>query len=266
MDRKLGLPLDRAIAAAERLVQELTNLVAIGMGDKRIAYMGFVDSATAYLGDAFERASVEHFLLTDRYWEIARSVSPAPDARIYFPEVDARRRDGEELLSQLRGTNARLSPHLGSFLVLDTNMFLHCQYFREVQWAELTDPEPARIAIPSVVIEELDTLRWSARAERVRRTSRTVLRDLERVFASGDGPVSIDERVTVEIIIDPAKHIRASTPDEEIIRCCLFLQDVCGRATLITEDLAMRLRGRMMGATVRRAPESWRLKEGASDS
>jgi hypothetical protein len=80
-----------------------------------------------------------------------------------------RLKDVENLLARVKARKARITGCPGHVLMPDASVFLQCKYFRDPPWGTLTLPYSARLAVRSLVVEQLDGLK--ARVGHVARTT-----------------------------------------------------------------------------------------------
>jgi predicted ribonuclease YlaK len=156
-----------------------------------------------------------------------------------------------------------------AYLVLDTSFYIqHPVKVEEVDFSEMLQSGTAevRILVPMAVIDELDGLkqqksgqaRWRAGYtlavldERLHQ-GRGVLRaaqlsgDLISLELNGTGKVS------VEILFDPADHVRLPIMDDEIVDRARAVQTIAdGVVALVTYDTGQAMRARNAGLLVRK--------------
>jgi rRNA-processing protein FCF1 len=264
MQRRTERPLGRTIEVIDEVRRQLQNLRGGAPGTRgwRFDYVRWAADTERALTEVFVRRDVEAFLYTPRYWEIWRTSEPPDDfPRLFFGEVEARVAELDELIEQLKSLHRRIAGHEGRILVPDTNVFLHCTFFRDAPWRDLTEGQHARVVVPLLVLEQLDRNK-TARSQRVAERARAVLRALEDLGVADDGPVELLGRGTIEILVDEPRHIRAPVDDEEIVEVVRYLGQTAGApALLVTGDLGMLVRARALGVPTARVPEQWRLAD-----
>lgn len=150
--------------------------------------------------------------------------------------------------------------------VLDPSAFHEFDRFWLADWASATEANPphvpltnmpVRLVVPLVVVGELDSQKRHP-SGKVRATARDVLRhlrELKRVSTDEVADVlQLDDRVTVEILLDPDGHIRLPDNDAEIIDRAHFLRSLLPpgrRLILVTGDVSMEFRAESRALEVR---------------
>jgi predicted ribonuclease YlaK len=151
-------------------------------------------------------------------------------------------------------------PKDGLAVVVDTNVFLHREFFKDSDWPRLVGAKEVRLVIPLVVVEELDAQAYKSQANATR--ARKVLRafrELESGAATPEAPVRVRDSVTLQFLMDPAGHERSSNHDEEILDRTEHLGTLVDVAKLrvATMDVSMQLRASLRGlSTLVLEPES----------
>lgn len=69
------------------------------------------------------------------------------------------------------------------FALTDTNVFIHYEFFKNVDWAEELGAREVTLVIPPVVLEELDKRKWAG-TRREKERAKTV-----PACAQGAGPL-----------------------------------------------------------------------------
>jgi hypothetical protein len=166
------------------------------------------------------------------------------------------------ILNQVKGFVMRP----GRVAVLDTSAFHEFDRFWVADWAKVTEADrpyasvpglPVRLVVPLVVVEELDAQKRHPHGK-VREAARDILRhlrDLPRVSTDAFADVlRLDDRVTVEILLDDRAHIRLPVNDAEIIDRAVYLRSVfpaSARVILVSGDLSMEFRAAGAGLEAR---------------
>jgi hypothetical protein len=237
-------------------------------------YMTWIRTTELRLVAQFRRSDVETFLLTPRYWDARRYVEaepyedpgPAgwivgehPTTQIVIAEATARIADLQDLLDQLKRVRDRYISLDSPVLVPDTSAFLHYTFFLDAPWHQLVSAERIHLAIPLVVVEELDRAKFS-HDSRIEDRARKVIRALDSLFTSStEGVVELPGRGTIEVLSEQPEHIRLPTNDAEIVQVCDDLTGfVPATARIATGDLGMKVRARTMSVAVTDIPETWR--------
>jgi predicted ribonuclease YlaK len=177
-------------------------------------------------------------------------------------EIEERKRVIEDTVTEIREQVQHWS-HTGQFVVPDTSMFIkHPQKFRD--WnlsAELGTAElDIHVLMPIIVVDELDRLKDS-KDRHVRWRAAHTLGVLDVTLGTtgksgqlvaGD-PFARRGSVTVEVVLDPPRHVRLPIDDDEIIDRALAIQAISGHSvTLLTYDTSQSTRARQTGLPVRK--------------
>jgi predicted ribonuclease YlaK len=145
----------------------------------------------------------------------------------------------------------------GRIAVLDTSAFHEYDRFWVADWARVTEADPPhastldlpiRLVVPLLVVEELDAQKRHPNG-RVRVAARDILkhlRELPRLSTDAVADVlRLDDRVTVEILLDDPAHIRLPVNDAEIIDRAVHLRSlfpIGRRVILVSGDVSMEFR------------------------
>jgi hypothetical protein len=143
-------------------------------------------------------------------------------------------------------------------LVLDTNAIVRHKSFSHLDWAGLVGAPVIRLVIPILVIRQLDDLKDSGKVERARPRLRMIRNILE---GQGRGPAPLPKgQGTLELLMDPHRHVRLQNPDEEIIRRATYLQGrPGGEVQLVTGDYTMQFMAEADGLPVMFLPDELRV-------
>jgi rRNA-processing protein FCF1 len=150
----------------------------------------------------------------------------------------------------------------GRVAVLDTSAFHEFERFWVADWPDVTQADPPhasmpglpiRLMVPLVVVEELDAQKRHQNGK-VRQAARDILkhlRDLERVSTDSFADVlRLNDRVTIEILLDTPSHIRLPVNDAEIIDRAVYLRSLFPmsiRVILVSGDVSMEFRAEGAG-------------------
>jgi hypothetical protein len=157
----------------------------------------------------------------------------------------------------------------GRVAVLDTSAFHEGGDFWSADWAAITkaDPPhasvaglPIRLIVPLLVIDELDAQKRHPNGD-VRKSARSILRELRKLPRVSTDPVAdvlqLDNRVTLEILLDERGHVRLGDNDAEIIDRAVYIQHLFlpqRSVILITADLSMEFRAIGLGLGAQLVP------------
>ncbi len=232
-----------------------------GLRRSRDQYLSWVDNAENQLRNLFAEVDLLDSLHSERYWRIHNlDHYSARPAALLIAEIDLQ-------LGLLLGTADRLESYRqlaerpGEVLVLDTNTFMHCTLFTQIDWLKEFNAEAVRLVLPLLVLDELDDKTFSAHARLSKRASK-VLRTLDpfmdRVVEAGAAEIA--PGVVLEVLHDDESHRRRGNNDTELLDRAEFLMQVIERpVTLVTTDYGMRVRSKARNLRVRVMPERLRL-------
>lgn len=244
--------LSERINALDQLVMDGRNADAVMR--TRDGYLEWVEFTEIKMSELTHDATVTEMLHTARYWEIRRLV---PNDARPIPLIDGERRVQRD---NLHGMRENLEMHVGRahgapghITVLDTNSILHYQLPDSINWPEVVGHEKVRLVIPLRVIEELDAKKYTE-SEKVRRRVRALLPKLDALISLMGSPTPlIFPGTTIEVpveFISGAPRIKPVDADEEILFTCREMWQLSGQeggVTLITGDIAMRVRAEALG-------------------
>ncbi len=259
MRRRLGTSIEQAIDVLGRVELDLRNLQGQGT-TSNLHYLRFESSAETVLGGVFYRRDVEDFFHTSRFFEIIRQGNGSEVMnRLVTGEIEARLDEVSSQLVDVKARRDRLSNADRVIVIPDSNVFVHYQPFDGLNWTEFIGTS-VRLIVPLVVVEELDRLKRS-QVKKIRESSRVALRKFEE-FSLATGSVhDIDTKVSVEILEDEKFHIRASTPDDEVLEVALEVGANNIRTVIVvTGDLNMMVKARVLGISVKKVPSEWELQ------
>jgi hypothetical protein len=248
--------------ALQILREQITSLDQIMMDGRnadammrtRDSYLQWVEVAEIKLAELTHDATMVEMLHTARFWEIRRLIPT--DARP-IPLIEGERRVQAD---NLRGMRDKLEMHVsrargapGHIAVLDTNSLLHYLLPDQISWPEVVGQEKVRLVIPLRVVEELDAMKYLEKGKK-RDRARSLLPKLDALVSLMGSPTPlIFPGTTIEVpveFISGAPRVKPVDADEEILFTCRELWQLSGQAggvTLITADIAMRIRAEALG-------------------
>ena len=71
------------------------------------------------------------------------------------------------------------------YVFLDTNTFLHFQWFDEIDWPKIHSSNSVTLVLAPVILSELDEKKYEA-SPRVRERAKSVIKRLDRYIRSAD--------------------------------------------------------------------------------
>jgi rRNA-processing protein FCF1 len=227
-----------------------------------LSYERWTELAQKELRAVFADSSVIERLHAERYWIIVGSPpASARTASMIHAELSELRIYFLELANKLREIAAKFPQ--GSWLVLDTNDLLHYYRMDAIPWSSLYG-KGVRVAIPHVVIDEIDSKSYSA-GPTIQRRARGVYRMLENLLGRIDahGSVELGDGTPFEILADEAGQQRLPNNDDEIVARAAALQQAIypWTVTLVTRDIGMRARARAQGLKAEKIPDKYLIRE-----
>lgn len=250
-------------------------------------YLGWANEAARMLRSQVRPRDINHLVLTKRYELLLSMVAPvsrAADssiARVYSSaEYTAVGPVSEPIVNDLLATEieertaAFGEAHIdlsklierwsrpGVFAVLDTSVYVtHPDKLENLDVAATLDVrcEDIHVLVPVVVVEELDGLKQRG-DKHCRWRAAYTLGYLDKVLTNPTAPARLradeltaHQEISVELLLDPARHIRLPVNDDEIIDRTLAAQSLAGRpVTLVTCDTSQSFKARAAGLRARR--------------
>jgi len=162
-------------------------------------------------------------------------------------------------------------------LFVDTNFFLQCNNYNQVNWSDITSDELIELYIARPVQEEIDKLKNdgnSRRAKRARNTNsffRKILLSENLILNDNIGDIKIvfrfADNYTREQLLSTGKKLDLSRPDDEIIASLIkFIQDTkAENAFLLTHDTNPILTAKSNNIPVKIIPDNWLLSPESDD-
>jgi rRNA-processing protein FCF1 len=153
----------------------------------------------------------------------------------------------------------------GQLVVFDTNIYMHAAFkLRDIPFAKvLGSARDVHLILPMIVIDELDQLKQHHDKQRRWRAMYTlgviddVIKDPLQPGALLDSGLLLPppwekgppvQRVTMQVVLDPAGHVRLPIADDEIVDRAQAVQSLAGRpVSLVTSDTGMKNRVRAAG-------------------
>ncbi len=134
------------------------------------------------------------------------------------------------------------------FVFLDTNIFLHYQDIDNINWLDVVAADTVTLSFPTVTLHELNKIKDSQYAPRIRKRAGTVIKQLNTWYQSGDEP-ALRQGVTFRIedrepLIEFAEHhLSREVQDDYLIATILMYQQQSSDLpiALVTSDAGLTL-------------------------
>lgn len=137
-------------------------------------------------------------------------------------------------------------------VVFDTSALVREGEFDALDWPDLLGSRTVRLIIPILVVREMDNLKNRDQYGNARKRLRRMFQFLD---GHGRGPAKIRNGVTLELLMNPPRHIPLADHDQEIVRRASYLNGRLGGAlTLITGDYTMLAMAEVEGISARLTP------------
>ena len=242
------------VRSLEPLILQGSNLAASGGGAEATIlqnhYLQWSESIDRVLRSYFESSWVWEELYS-RPWEQIRTLTAAT-ARLYPLITDEARGQTEQLSSiveRLKKSQLEfeLPPECVAVL-LDTSVFLHYQFFRDVNWPKVVQAKEVRLVVPLLVVEQLDRQSYESKPYKAR--ARAVLRALHELregLQTPEASAVVRPKVTLQMLMDSPDHERIQNEDDELLDRAEYLSSLNGRVVVVTRDLGMELKARLRG-------------------
>jgi hypothetical protein len=232
-----------------------------GLRRGRDQYLIWADTAERQFRNVFADTELLNALHSERYWRIHElDRYSARPAALVNTEIDVQIRLLDDVATQLE-SHRQLAERPGDVLILDTNTFMHCTLFTDINWLKEFDTDAVRLVLPLLVLDELDDKTFSAHTRLSKRASK-VLRTLDPFMDNvvTAGIVEIAPGATLEVLHDDPSHRRRGNNDTELLDRAEFLAQVIERpVTMVTTDYGMRVRGKARDLRVHVMPDRLRL-------
>ena len=260
--------LRRALNEVHIRLQNARSTIGPGV-DVYNAYIRWVNEAAEHLARLVPSRTLEHLVLTTRYWSLQNHPDTAalqPIQQLLHVELNERDRAFASAVDEVDAEVRRWTHSPGVLVVVDTSFFItHPEKLEDADLAPFLGlrEQPIRVVLPILVIDELDNLKRSGDRHTRWRTSYS-LAVLDRVLRSSTGPAVLRPEdftaitsqtggiprgaVTLEVLFDPAGHARLPIADDEIVARALAVQGNAGRTVrFVTYDTAQSFRARHAG-------------------
>lgn len=228
-------------------------------------YLNWVAEAEPLLRNFLVEPNPSAILHTERYWRMIDYTAPSLVHPLIRNEVAVQKARLAKVRSQLERYRQRANRQ-GRLVVADTNVYLHFQWRSVGKWATTrldADNQRLRWVLPLVILDELDSKKYTSRARQMSDRARSVLKTLEPLIAhaiSAGGTTEVEPGMNLEVLDEDERHERMSNTDSEILDQAAFLQQITqSPVTIITNDTNMMTRALLRGLAAERPLEKYRL-------
>jgi hypothetical protein len=152
----------------------------------------------------------------------------------------------------------------------DTNVYLHCKFFDEVDWRECCDGNEAILTVPPVVVRELEKHKFGNPSPRVRARAQGVVRKLGQLVED-DTPVVLREgckllMTAAEPQIDFVEAaLSKDLPDDVLLAAALEHSRAGHKVVVLSGDGGVRLKAKTRKMEQMDVPDEWQLPEEADE-
>lgn len=136
-----------------------------------------------------------------------------------------------------------------TFVFVDTNVFVHFEFFKNVDWAAELAARDVTLVLPPVVIEELDKRKWSG-TRREKERAKAVLRAFKELGLS-TAPAQVRPHVSIVALDDEpddaflARHrLQARSADDRLLASALAFKEgrPDARVLVLTADTGLAIK------------------------
>lgn len=258
-----GASVENTLKNLRWVAQEAGNVAGTSAGrtPKEICgeYLRWAEEAERMLSYVLPPDDLTDAIHTQRYWSLRPTTGDEPRLTpTVLAELENRKRYFEGLAAELDAEGRRWSSEAAVIVVPDTNLFLNATApLPTIDWhGALGVQADVRIAIPIVVIHELDRLKRQGN-NTAQRGAREALRWLLKTLPKDPSARSTDESngISIEVYVHDGPT-RPTDADATIIEIARRLDAVSGMPTrLVTRDLGMRIRAAARGVEAIQLPE-----------
>lgn len=150
------------------------------------------------------------------------------------------------------------------YIFLDTNIFIHFQYFENVEWSEIVGDSDFTIVLAPIVIDELDKHKYSSN-KKVAKKVKTILSKIEKII---ENPTScklgfhyITQRPSDDLF---SKYgLDKKEQDDSLLASIIEFSDTkqIDDIVYISHDIAPKLKAKSLGIFSTKLPEKYLLVE-----
>ncbi len=256
MELKPGVQAGGLLQQMTELQQQLRNgQSAFDASDGQRYFLTSLEAIESTFSHSFEGQDWYDQLYSPGYWAI-RAMTPDTTRPVLLLRSEVGRilrwLDDIEVelkrISQQDEWDDRSIPRI----VLDTSAIVREGEFDTFNWEPVVNSACVRIILPILVIRELDNLKNVGKEPKARKRLRRIYELLED---HGRGAAPIRPGVTIELLMNPRRHVPLAINDEEIIGRVQYLKGrLGGPLKLISGDYRMVLSARAEGLDAQLTP------------
>ncbi|MBP7808043.1 MAG: hypothetical protein KA163_02005 [Bacteroidia bacterium] len=152
------------------------------------------------------------------------------------------------------------------YIFLDTNIFLHFKAYTEIPWGEIINSNEYTLVIDMVVLQELDKHKNHQNKKIARKAKETIAR-FEKIVDNSPTDIKITIHRSAQNNETFEKNILSKlNPDDCIIASMIdFEINNTDSKTIITNDLSIKTKAKLIGLNSIRLNDKYRLEEELSE-
>ena len=165
-------------------------------------------------------------------------------------------------------TSELIKPFYMKYIFIDTNIFLHFQDFRKIEWNNEAKVKECTLVIAPIVLDELDEKKIGT--SRIGNKARQVLNTVENLIDKA----ALNESIGFEVLLEkPMQRIydenelNFKEQDHRLIASIIDFKEKrqVGDVMLCTNDIGPRLRAKQYGITSLKLSDKYLLPEQESE-
>lgn len=155
-------------------------------------------------------------------------------------------------------------PKTKKFVFLDTNIFLHFQFFTEIPWNELLKVHSVILVVPPIILKELDKHKYNHPSEKIKDRAKKVTKKLAELLRSKS---EVRSKVKIQFErIEPQSefqeyHLSKDSQDDHLIASILrFQSETKMSPILISNDFSLIMKAHLLDVEVFELPDEYQNK------